>query len=192
MIHEYALEPELVASWHDPVKFRLFSEQLGFGAGRVVSRYPKKWAKLVWEAFEADFGKTASPLERSRMRNLLKQITKPVVKRPDRIWDPARDWLTNAESEHARNARKPFRTILARNNPRNNADVMRVDDVLEYKAGGWNVPEGTILISRTAEEMANCVAPMLRCATKILFVDPNFRANRERFRKTVGSVPSEH
>ena len=180
MIYEYALEPELVASWHDPVKFRLFSEQLRFGAGRVVSRYPKKWTKLVWKAFETDFGKTASPLDRSRMGKLLKQITKPVVKRPDCIWDAARAWLTNAESEHTD---KPFHAILAHNNPRNNADVMRVDDILEYKAGGWNVPEGTILVSRTAEEMAECVAPMLRCATKILFIDPYFRATEERFRK---------
>ena len=45
MIHEYALEPELVASWHSLYKFHLFSGKFGFGAGRVVSRYPKKWTK---------------------------------------------------------------------------------------------------------------------------------------------------
>ncbi len=31
--------------------------------------------------------------------------------------------------------------------------------------------------------MADCVAPMLRCATRILFVDPYFRASKRNFRK---------
>ena len=179
MIHEYALEPELVASWHGLLKYRLFVEMFGLGAGRVVSRYPKKWTKLVWDAFEADFGKTASPVDRSRMGKLLKQITKPVAKRPGRIWEATHDWLTNAENEHTR---KPFHAILARNNPRGNTGVLRESEVLEGTAKGWDAP-GTATVPRNAEEMAKSVAPMLRCATKILFVDPYFRANEERFRK---------
>ena len=51
MIHEYALEPELVASWHDRMQFRFFIGQFGFGTGRVVSRYPKQWRELVLEEF---------------------------------------------------------------------------------------------------------------------------------------------
>lgn len=183
MIHEYALEPELVASWHDLLKYRLFVEMFGLEAGRVVSRYPKKWTKLVWDAFEADFGKTASPVDRSRMGKLLKQITKPVAKRPGCIWDATHDWLINAESEHIR---KPFHAILARNNPRGNTGVLRESEVLEDTAKGWDAP-GTATVPRNAEEMASRVAPMLRCATKILFVDPNFRANRERFRKPLAA-----
>ena len=183
MIHEYALEPELVASWHDLQKYRLFIEMFDLGAGRVVSRYPKKWVKQVWDAFEADFGQTARTLDRSRMGKLLKKITKPVVKRPDCIWDAACDWLTNAEIEHTR---KSFHTILARNNPRNNTIVVRESEVMEDTAERWDAP-GTMTIPRTAEEIANCVAPMLRCATKILFIDPYFRANEERFRKPLAA-----
>lgn len=183
MIHEYALEPELVASWHDLLKYRFFLEMFGFGSGRVVSRYPKKWTKLVWDAFETDFGKTASPVDRSRMGKLLKQITKPVVKRPGCLWDATHDWLTNSESEHTR---KPFHVILARNNPRHHISVVRESEVLEDTSESWDAPS-TVTVPRNAEEMANCVAPMLRCATKILFVDPNFRANRERFRNPLAA-----
>ena len=165
------------------VQYRLFIEMFSLGAGRIVSRYPKKWTKLVWDAFEADFGKTASPVDRSRMGKLLKQMTKPVVKRPGCIWAAACDWLTNAESEHIR---KPFHAILARNNPRHNTSVLCESEVLEDTAKGWKTP-GTVTVPRNAAEMANCVAPMLRCATKILFVDPNFRANRERFRKPLAA-----
>ena len=183
MIHEYALEPELVASWHDLYKFHLFSGKFGFGKGRVVSRYPKKWTKRVWDAFKDDFGKTASPVDRKRMEKLLKQIANPVVRRPGCIWEAAREWLPNAESEHTYH--KPFHAILARNNPCNNVNVMRESEFLEHTEGDRDFPKGSV--PRNAEEMANRVAPMLRCATKILFVDPNFRANRERFRKPLAT-----
>lgn len=186
MIHEYALEPELVASWHDRMKFRFFIDQFGFGEARVVSLYPKspkRWNELVWEAFNRDFREAASTVDVTRMKNLLKKIMKPVAKRPGRIWDATHDWLTNAENEHTR---KPFDVILARNNPSNNAGVMRESEVLEDTAKGWDAP-GMMDVPRNAEEMASLVAPMLRCATKILFVDPNFRANRERFRKPLAA-----
>ena len=186
MIHEYALEPKLVASWHDRMNFRFFVKQFGFGEARIISLYPKgpkRWNKLVWEAFEADFGGTASPVDRTRMNNLLKKIMKPVVRRPNRRWDATCDWLANAEKEHEC---EPFHTILARNNPRQNANVVLEDDVLDERAECWDAP-GTMTVSRTAEEMAKCVAPMLRCATEILLIDPYFRANEERFRKPLAA-----
>ena len=46
----------------------------------------------------------------------------------------------------------------------------------------WEAPIG-VPIKRKARDMADCVAPMLRCATRILFVDPYFRASRPDFRK---------
>ena len=191
MIHEYALEPELVASWHDRMKFRFFIDQFGFGEARVVSLYPKspkRWNELVWEAFNRDFRETASTADVTRMKNLLKKIMKPVAKRPGRIWDATHDWLTNAENEHIR---KPFHAILARNNPRNNAGVMHESEVLDDTAKGWDTPGTMRPFQRNAAEMANCVTPMLRCATKILFVDPYFRANRREIQKTADSVSSE-
>ena len=183
MIHEYALEPELVASWHDPLKFRFFVEQFGFGTGRIVSRYPKKWRKLVWDTFNTTSGNTASPVARARMTKLLKQLAKPEVKRLERVWDEAQDWLINAESEYER---RPFHAILARDNPRAYANVIREADILSDTAADWDAPH-TRVVKRTAEEMAACVAPMLRCATKILFVDPHFRATEERFRKPLSA-----
>ena len=183
MIHEYALEPELVASWHDPLEFRFFVEQFGFRTGRVVSRYPKKWKKLVWDAFNTTSGNTASPVARTRMTTLLKRLTEPGVKRLERVWDEDRDWLVNAEIGHER---RPFHAILARDNPRAYANVIREADILADTVADWDVPH-TRVVKRTAEEMAACVAPMLCCATKILFVDPHFRATEERFRKPLSA-----
>lgn len=178
MIHEYALEPEVVASWHDRDKGRFFIDRFGYGAGRVVGMYPSKtnWRKHVWAVLDADF----SPTDKDRMRmvEIVKKLIEAKVQRVGSEWNGTLDWLTNAESEHLR---KPFHAILARENPRNNGTVMREADILEGEAAGWGTPH-SIVVQRSAENMAECVAPMLRCATRVLFIDPYFRANERRFR----------
>lgn len=183
MIHEYALEPEVVASWHDRDKFRFFIDQFGCGAGRVVGMYPSKtnWRKLVWAALDADFSPTDK--DRTRMAEIVKKLIASKVQRVGSEWNGTLDWLTNAESEHLR---KPFHAILARENPRNNGTVMLEADILEREADGWDAPQSR-RVQRSAESMAECVAPMLRCATRILFVDPYFRANKRRFRKPLAA-----
>lgn len=184
MIHEYALEPELVATWHERERFRYFIERFGFdsdgrAAGRVVAQYPnKKWRKQVWEAFNANFGQSASEDERERVTELLIQLTMPEVRRSS-MWDDQYTWLENAVEE---NGRRKFHAILARDNPRNNPQVIRENDVLETDSPpAWRVPR-EIPILRTATSMATHLEPMLRCATRLLFVDPYFRASEPRWR----------
>ena len=177
MIREYALEPELVALWHQRLLGRFFIEQFGFGTGRVVSRYPKKWKTLVWDAFLA--AAAAGEIERKRIEELLVRLTTPEVRRLGWLWDESQDWLTNAESEHAR---KPFFAILARDNPRTNAAVICADDVIAGTPPAWPAPN-CVVVTRIAGSMADCILQMLRCAKKILFVDPHFRAIRPEFNR---------
>ena len=191
MIYEYALEPELVASWHDRIRGRFFIDNFGSDTGRVVSCYPKKWKKHVWAAFDKAFPQTLTEEElakketaRGRIEELIKQFkTPPVIQRPGDNWLPDRDWLANAEREHER---KPFHTILAHSNPRQNSSVMLENDILDGKAERWAAPGGMIVL-RNAAEMAKSVAPMLRCATRILFVDPYFDAGKPRFRNPLAT-----
>ena len=192
MIHEYALEPKLVASWHERRRAIFFAKEFGslpgkFDTGRVVSRYPEHWEDLVWEAFKTTFGDTATHNDGRRLSFILDQLRERMVRRPEGIWDSEKDWLINAETEHQD---QPFHAILARKNPHQNTDVICEGDVRQDKAKRWDAPS-TIIVQRYADTMATCVAPMLRCATRVLFVDPYFRANteddeerfRERFRK---------
>ena len=183
MIQEYALEPELVASWHDRLLGRIFIDQFGFGTGRVVSRYPKKWRKLVWQAYQATFGATAGDMGRKRIEELLAQLTTPEIRRPGCIWIDAHGWLENAEEE---NARRPFHAVLARDNPRGRAEVMLADDVLAGTSEAWNAPV-SIVVDRTAVSMADGVAAMLRCASRVFFVDPHFRASQPKFRNPLAA-----
>ncbi len=183
MIHEYALEPELVASWHNRSDSRFFIEHFGFNqtgdaTGRVVAQYPKKWEKRVWDAFSANSGQSTRSFEtRRRIETLLRELKKTLIRRPNISWDDQRTWLENAEQE---NTRHPFHAILACDNPRNKPNVVRGDDVLDDTPPLWRV-RPAIPVERQAMKMANHLEPMLRCATKIFFVDPYFRALEPRF-----------
>lgn len=59
MLKEYALQPELLASW--PV-CRDLSEKFGFSRGRVIARYPKRWEKMVVDSLDG-----CMPVEKLRI-----------------------------------------------------------------------------------------------------------------------------
>jgi hypothetical protein len=65
-----------------------------------------------------------------------------------------------------------------------------VDDVLSGAPGTWFTPNSTTVL-RTADAMANCIAPMLHSAKKILFVDPHFRASKAKFCNPLARFLSE-
>ena len=186
MICEYALEPELVATWHQREFFRHFIERFGFrdedgsATGRVVTQYPRKWKKQVWEAFEANFGQSAREDDRERITELLIQLTMPEVRRSNTEFDKQCTWLENAEEE---NTRHPFHAILAYN-PSDNPQIVCGEDVLPEMDPPplWSVPR-EIPVQRTAASMATHLEPMLRCATRILFIDPHFRARPDRWQE---------
>ena len=173
MIHEYALEPELVATWVDRRVGRYFIKKFGLGQPRIVSRYPKRWKKLVWEAFTSD-----NDVERGRMTELLERLSETMVKRRDGRWNPGAAWLDNAEDEHTR---VPFHAILARSNPRGHAQVL-VADALDDSTPCWIVPRGCT-VHRTASDMAAAAASMLRSADVVVFVDPHFGPGNTRHRR---------
>lgn len=182
MIHEYALEPKLVASWHDRHLCRYLIEQFGYGTGRVVSRYPNKWAKLVWKSFDANVTENKD-IKHKRLEVLLKKLCGPQVRRHGSVylWKNTYDWLKNAEEE---NERRPFHAILSSDNPRSTPNVLRVhdnDDFMEEPPKTWPSPS-SIVVERTAASMAEAVRPMLNCASRIVFVDPYFRATRAKYR----------
>ena len=173
MIHEYALEPELVATWVDRNTGRYFIEKFGLGQPRIVSRYPKRWQRLVWDAFGG-----GTEAERKRLEELIVQLSKTMVKRRNGLWNPDAPWLRNAEEEHRR---VPFHAILAGANPRRQANVLvadELDDTIEL----WAMPRGRT-VPRSATEMAAAVASMLRAAEVVVFIDPHFGPENRRHRE---------
>lgn len=173
MIYEYALEPELVATWGDRKEARYWISQFGLGEPRIVSRYPKRWKRRVWEA-SAGVGE----MERKRLEELIQRLSEVMVKRGNGPWDSTEDWLAKAQAEHAR---VPFHAILARTNSARHPQTLIADEVDDTTLL-WALPRDCPP-ARNPSELANAVAGMLKIANVIVFVDPYFGPQNSRHRQ---------
>lgn len=171
MLYEYAVEPELLNSWE---RFRYLTEKFGVSQGRLISRFPKKWKRLVYHALQA-----CPEIERKRIEERLTNIDSRMMKRTY-DWDTELDWLANAEVEHGK---RPFHAILASVNPRNNSAVL-MESNLDEDNQEWSVNRGRV-VSRTAADLAIAVAPLLRIASELIFVDPHFDPYKPRSRSAL-------
>lgn len=171
MIHEFALEPSLLNNWQN---FRYLTEKFSVPQGRLISRYPTRWARLVYDGLH-----DCPPMEKKRIEVRLSRIGLRMIDRPDAQWDRMRDWLSNAELE---DGRKPFHAILAEENPRSNAKVLLGREVDETNPL-WN-SNRSINVPRQAQAMAAAVAPLLRIASQVVFVDPYFEPGRAKWRNS--------
>ena len=172
LIHDYALEPELVAEC-DPFLYRYLTQYKKFGwdTGCVVVQYPSTWRKLV--------EKLSNDNKRSEL--LLTSLLRTTkVVRPDSKWNNSFTWLENAEEK---NSSHPFHVILARDNPRGQSNVVRVAEISSgtHESKAWDGPPPSVTVERTAASIAACIEPLLRYATCIHFVDPHFRPREPRF-----------
>lgn len=170
MLHEYALEPEVLSNWGS---FRYFVDQFGVQHGRMISRFPKKWKRMVYEA-----SLRCGEIERKRIEESLENIN-PKLLRTNRIYDAEIPWLSNAESQHLV---QPFHAIIAVSNPRAIPQVL----VAENIAGTtplWNVRR-EVCVSRNATEMAQCVKPLFQACSEVLFIDPHFNPCKPQYLNT--------
>src|SRR5712691_10298639 len=175
MLKEYAVQPELLSSWQ---VFRYLSGKFGYGRGRVIAEYPRKWRKMVYEALG-----NCKPMEKKRIEAGLIELRSALYPRPwPYEWDNDKGWLDNAIEEHKKNRR--FCAIIAQDNPRGFADVICEDDLYEETEPRWKA-ERQRRIERTATEMAACAEMLLRNAKDILFVDPRFKPAELRFQRSL-------
>ncbi len=171
MIYEYALEPEMVAAWSNLHSQPHFKRAFGLGQGRIVSRYPKSWAKMVWDSFSGD-----SDMDKKRLEELLARLKETMVKRKDYCWDSDKgSWLENAVQEHARH---PFFAIMARSNPKDNGVILIEADLTGTGVAKWDVPRSCV-IPRNAVDMATSIEKMLSCCRWVKFIDPYILLNEE-------------
>jgi hypothetical protein len=170
MIHEFAVEPELAATWGRLAEFRHFVTAFGLGTPRVVSKYPRHWKRLVWEA-----SKPESDLERKRLEELLARLSEAMVKRGG-AFDPKMSWLPNAMAEHSR---IPFAGILARDG---NAEETVIGTEHLASSPAWTCPTG-LACSRTSAAVAAALTPVLRVCRRVIFIDPHFGPENLRHRR---------
>jgi hypothetical protein len=95
-------------------------------------------------------------------------------------WNPQLDWLLNAEME---NGKRPYHAIIAENNPRNQTQILIVDD-LSDEIPLWHV-EREKVIQRTAVKLADSVEILVANAREIIFIDPHFDPYKAKARNTL-------
>lgn len=176
MIYEYALEPQMVASWGEHSKYCLFIREFSSGQGRLVSRYPKRWARKVWDSFSG-----SNEIERKRLEELLVRLQGTMIKRKNIVWDENIAWLDNAVKEHARH---PFSAVMARKNITIKPEIIYEDTLETFPCSGWDNPH-SITVNRTAHDMAAAVKQMLLCCRWIKFIDPYIFPAKSHYKQSL-------
>lgn len=159
MLYEYAVEPEVLATWNE---FRYFLEQFGIGQGRLIANYPKRWGQMVWAAcLESD------PVKRKKIELRLDELRKKIAS-TRRTYTDGEPWLTNALAAHQQ---EPFHAIVVKSECAH-PHALRADEI-DATTPLWKVaPDGCI--HRTAATMATLAGSLLRHSTEIRFVDQHY------------------
>ena len=171
MIYEYAVEPAMLL---DAECGEFLASNFGIPRARLVSGFPDYWESLVHTAMAE-----ARPVAKLRIMEALSRLAARMMPRRNG-WDDNDDrpWLEKAEDEHGA---RPFRAILATDNPRRLKHVL-LRPALHEGTDLWNVDsQGSVL--RTAGEMVACASMLLNCAREVYFVDPHFGPEEARFRR---------
>ena len=171
LIHDYALEPELVAECNEFLyRYLTQDKKFSWNTGCIMVQYPNNW----WELVEKLVG------DEKRLEVLLMWLHRTKVVRSDFVWNDTFTWLENAEQK---NSPHSFHVILARDNPRDQSNVVRVADIKETaESKAQDNPPPSVTVNRTAASMASCIEPLLRYAKRIHFIDPHFCPLQDRFK----------
>ncbi len=185
MIYEFALEPALVARWHDRKEFNFFDEKFGIRFRRVISGYPKNWKKLVWQAF-SESPAAGDQNAQMRMTELIQFFWQNAVRRYS-TFPEIPEWLERAEAEHNE---RPFHAIVATENPRERDFVIPAKKLAQEGHELWRIAERNPT-HRTADSIAAAVSQLVRLCRRAVIIDPYFDPSKLRFRQTFSAILSK-
>jgi hypothetical protein len=181
MIYEFALEPELVASWVDRAAYRFFDGKFGVGQRRIASAFPAhdRWRACVLRAFDDAFASAqpaARQAARQRLGALLVHICRDMAERQGTMPD---SWREAVAREHVA---RPYRAILETATPRPTPPALSAEDIDE-SSPMWSLP--THPTPRTAADLVAAVEPVLRFCREVRLVDPHVDPAEPRFRESL-------
>lgn len=173
MIKEFALDPDAVTTSF--LDFKYIIEKFGISQGRVISRFPKTWKRMV---YEAAYARLQGTTELSRIEVRLQGIDDDVLFPSGRPGgDVSTTWVDRALLEHSR---EPFTAIIS-NNILNQPDVVHKDEIEDTHT--HFSPNNQWTIQRTAQAMMGCADFLLRHCKIVKLVDPHFDLSARRFRR---------
>ncbi len=174
MFLEYAVEPRAIgSSWQT---FRYVIEKFGFDRGRLISEFPGKWFRLVYEATDA-----LPDAEKKKVVEALNLAKRNKTVKSGRLYDPSiGDWLQNALVQ---NALVPFHAIIAMENPGAHNHVLEAADLDEQQA--LMIASQDWLVKRDALALADAMKLLLRTANFVGIVDPFYDPFNTRYQNTL-------
>jgi hypothetical protein len=181
MICEFALDPRILNRWET---YDRLVNDCGVEHGRLISDFPNRWKKMVWEAVLAN--PAVTPVESQRIEFHLQHRVGSKLLPTNRRYDFANvDWLLQAEREH--DGGKPFQAIVAAENPRQRESVIVASDLDRDNDPRWRV-DRSVNVPRTAEKLAEKAGFLLRISQEIRFIDPHFGPETGRYRRSLKTL----
>lgn len=184
MIYEYAVDPSLLTSWVIAKDVGL-APQFGLDHRRVVADFPSNWDGLVTGTLLEKFGWDDGDPDYLDARGRLDALLAFMRPRVDRGQVAAREpWVVQAVEA---DGIEPFHAILTCDAIPGNDAVITPAVVQNLRNQRWYLPTIDVT-TKTAEALATQLAPFLRAASKIVLVDPYFRAEKAGYPEVLGML----
>ena len=184
MIYEYAIDPELVKDWVLNKDVGL-APQFGMDQRRIVSDIASNWEGEVygalWQHFEFDDTTpefTDAYQFMSALMDFMRQGPNRGVKRTDR------SWMEQTLEVHQL---EPFHAILSSEKVGGCDAVITPSVIGDLKSIKWYLPTIDV-VSKTADALADHLAPLLRLASHIVLVDPYFDPDDSAYREVIKAL----
>ena len=176
MFHEFAVQPEVMATW---AHFRELFDDFGPSRGRFICEYPGKWRQMVYQLAD-----DLSPSVRANaIKTKISQHRARLVPSQGRSFDPTASWPVNAQ---ARMRDQPFRAVIATENPSGSGHTLVAGD-FDRGAEPWVCPSQR-LVPRSGTALADCARLLVAQSNELIFVDPNFDPREPRFSNTFAAI----
>jgi len=181
MIADCAIDPEIFAEWRH---FQSLYEDFGVHRGRLISRFPKSWPRLLLE-YAGKYVKNGKNSERQRSMiearlkeekfGLRRKMISPRGRTGPQDGDSWLDAVCRAEP--------PFDLIIAKNAKRSLDTSVSAEDFMKDEAPFARPTQ--IHTPRKKEHLVGVASLLLSCSKEIVLVDPNLRPDEKRFYNTI-------
>jgi hypothetical protein len=166
MIYEYAVDPALCVDWQD---LRYLVLSCGREQGRLISDVPRKrWTRLASEAINESNPK---PVERKRLKEFLKKLSKKALYLRKFTVKSNSNWIDNAIATHQV---WPFKAILTTENYPGDEDFIIKNNISMSDHERWK-QSPSVTVNRNAADMVDPITPLLENARQVMLIDKNFR-----------------
>jgi len=168
MYKEFAIDPDIFVSWRD---CQYVTSLFGAEKGRLISRFPAKWAALAYESAQAQF--SAGKITQKDLSRIIERISytkhkgKKIFIRRSRTSKSTRSWIENTINEHHR---LPFSSIISNTDNKLVVPLDEIDEIDEPSSPFYANTSPTV--DRLPEKMADATGFLFSQGAYYKLIDP--------------------